>query len=38
MAQSLAAQGAGEVFIFFNNDIGGYAHRNALTLREMMGV
>jgi uncharacterized protein YecE (DUF72 family) len=26
-----------EVYAYFNNDVGGHAPRNALTLRELMG-
>jgi uncharacterized protein YecE (DUF72 family) len=35
-ARRLAAQGAGTVYLFFNNDFHGYAVRNALTLRTML--
>lgn len=37
-ARELADRGAEEVYVFFNNDVGGYAHRNALALRELLGV
>jgi uncharacterized protein YecE (DUF72 family) len=32
LALDLAGRGAKEVYIFFNNDLGGYAPRNALAL------
>jgi uncharacterized protein YecE (DUF72 family) len=38
IAQNLAAQGAEEIYVFFNNDFEGFAPRNALTLRELLGV
>jgi uncharacterized protein YecE (DUF72 family) len=36
LAERMAAQGAKEVFIFFNNDYHGYAPRNAKRLEEMI--
>ncbi len=36
LAQSFAARGAAEVYIFFNNDVGGFAPWNALVLQEML--
>lgn len=36
LARRMAAQGAEEVYIFFNNDYEGYAPQNALTLRAML--
>ena len=36
LAQRMAARGAQEVYIFFNNDFGGYAPKNALTLAQML--
>ena len=37
MARQLADQGAKEIYIFFNNDVGGHAPKNALALQEMLG-
>jgi uncharacterized protein YecE (DUF72 family) len=34
----MAGRGAEEVYVFFNNDIGGYAPHNALALMKMLGV
>ena len=31
------ASGLDEVWIYFNNDLGGHAPRNAMTLRELLG-
>ena len=36
LARKLAARGASRVYIFFNNDIGGYAPANAMILLEML--
>ncbi len=36
LARDMVAKGAQEVYIFFNNDFGGYAPRNALTLIQML--
>jgi len=36
LAHGMISQGAEAVYIFFNNDIGGYAHRNALKLKEII--
>jgi len=36
LAHGMISQGAEAVFIFFNNDIGGFAHRNALRLKEII--
>lgn len=36
LARRLAANGAGRMYIFFNNDFGGYAPANALALRELL--
>jgi uncharacterized protein YecE (DUF72 family) len=36
LAGWLASQGAKEIYIFFNNDVGGYAPHNALALKEML--
>ena len=36
-ARHLADQGAKEIYIFFNNDVGGHAPKNALSLQEMLG-
>lgn len=36
LARRMASQGAKEIYIFFNNDIGGYAPHNALALKEML--
>lgn len=36
LAQHIVAKGAREVYIFFNNDFGGYAPRNALELIQML--
>jgi uncharacterized protein YecE (DUF72 family) len=32
----MAAQGARDVYIFFNNDFEAYAPKNALALRELL--
>ena len=37
MALNLVDRGAEEVYIFFNNDLGGYAPRNALALAALLG-
>jgi uncharacterized protein YecE (DUF72 family) len=37
LAYCLADRGAEEVYVFFNNDVGGHAPRNALSLRELLG-
>jgi uncharacterized protein YecE (DUF72 family) len=36
LSRQMAGQGAEEIYIFFNNDLGGYAPRNALSLKEML--
>jgi uncharacterized protein YecE (DUF72 family) len=36
LANRMAEQGAKKVYIFFNNDFGGYAPKNAITLLEML--
>jgi uncharacterized protein YecE (DUF72 family) len=36
LARRLAVRGARKVYIFFNNDIGGYAPANALTLQQLL--
>ncbi len=36
LAQHIVTKGAQEVYIFFNNDFGGYAPRNALELLRML--
>lgn len=36
-ARKLAEQGAKEIYIYFNNDARGFAPRNALELKEMLG-
>lgn len=36
LAHGMISQGAEAVYIFFNNDIGGFAHRNALKLKEII--
>jgi len=36
LARRMASQGAREIYIFFNNDIGGYAPHNALALKELL--
>jgi uncharacterized protein YecE (DUF72 family) len=36
LARRMAERGAGEVYIFFNNDVGGFAPKNALTLRQQL--
>jgi uncharacterized protein YecE (DUF72 family) len=38
LAQRMAERGAQEIYIFFNNDLGGYAPHNAQTLQKLMGV
>jgi uncharacterized protein YecE (DUF72 family) len=34
----LAGRGAKRIYVFFNNDLGGYAPRNALTLRKILRI
>ncbi|MEJ5201544.1 MAG: DUF72 domain-containing protein [Anaerolineales bacterium] len=36
LAQTMTTKGAQEVYIFFNNDFGGYAPKNALTLARLL--
>lgn len=36
LAKSMARLGAQKIYIFFNNDVNGYAPRNALMLLEML--
>jgi uncharacterized protein YecE (DUF72 family) len=36
LARRMASQGAKEIYIFFNNDVGGFAPRNALALKEKL--
>jgi uncharacterized protein YecE (DUF72 family) len=36
LANRIAGRGAKKVYIFFNNDFGGYAPKNAITLLEML--
>lgn len=36
LARSMVQKGAGQVFTFFNNDFGGFAPANALTLQKML--
>jgi len=36
LVHRLSARGAREIFILFNNDIGGYSQENALTLKHML--
>ncbi len=38
LAEDFAEKGAKNIYIFFNNDFGGYAPGNALLLREMLGI
>jgi uncharacterized protein YecE (DUF72 family) len=38
LCSKMAAQGAKTVYIFFNNDFGGFAPKNALRLKEIVGV
>ena len=38
LVQRMTARGAEEIYIFFNNDIGGDAASNALALKGMLGV
>jgi uncharacterized protein YecE (DUF72 family) len=36
LAKSMESLGAKKVYIFFNNDVAGYAPQNALALLEML--
>ena len=36
LARQMADRGAEKVYIFFNNDVGGYAPHNALALAEIL--
>jgi uncharacterized protein YecE (DUF72 family) len=38
LAENFADKGAKRIYIFFNNDFGGFAPENALLLMEMLGV
>jgi uncharacterized protein YecE (DUF72 family) len=33
----MEARGAQAVYVFFNNDVGGFAPHNALALRTLLG-
>jgi uncharacterized protein YecE (DUF72 family) len=35
-ARGMASQGAEDIYIYFNNDLGGYAHRNAQRIQEIL--
>jgi uncharacterized protein YecE (DUF72 family) len=37
LARRMQARGAQAVYIFFNNDVGGFAPHNALTLKDILG-
>ncbi len=38
LCNTMAAQGAKRIYNYFNNDFGGFAPKNALRLKEMLGV
>jgi len=38
VARSMAARGAETIYVFFNNDFGGHAPRNARALKEMLAA
>jgi uncharacterized protein YecE (DUF72 family) len=38
LAQRLGARGAERIYLFFNNDFGGYAPANALSIQKLLEI